>query len=93
MAHQPPILLSLPPPRELDQEKARRKFAEFWKEPVICPVCKTDDWTFGEQLVHLFHLSELESDTIWTITAIPVFCTTCGYIMQFNAKKLGLEDG
>jgi hypothetical protein len=92
MADRPPILLSLPPPRELDQEKALQKFAEFWKEPVICPVCKTDGWAIGEQLVHLFHLSELTSATIWTITAVPVFCETCGYIMHFNAKKLGLDN-
>jgi len=80
------------PTKELDQEKAPLKFAEFWREPVICPVCKTDQWKLGPNLVHLSHLSDMGKQSIDTYTAVVVTCIKCGYMMLFNANILGLGN-
>lgn len=88
----PPNTPLRPPPKELNQQKAAEKFKEFWKEPVTCPVCKTADWAFGRNLAHLFHVSDLVASQIAVITAVPVLCKKCGYIMLFSAEMLGLSN-
>ena len=97
MADQPPSLPPIQPPsrppKELNQQKASEKFAEFWKDPVVCPACKTNEWYFGPNLEHLFHLSELGTPNISIVTTVPVFCKKCGYIMLFSAEHLGLNNG
>jgi hypothetical protein len=42
-------------------EKAQKKLAEFWKDPVICPVCKTAEWVLGPSVADLFN-SDLKRD-------------------------------
>jgi hypothetical protein len=44
MANQPIGQLPRVPSKHLDMERAQKKFAEFWKDPVVCPVRKTTEW-------------------------------------------------
>jgi hypothetical protein len=78
------------PDKHLGEKRIRRKFAEFWHDPVICPVCQSDDWTFGQTLTHLFHLSDLSKEMIEAYPVIHVVCEKCGYLMLFDATRLGL---
>jgi predicted nucleic-acid-binding Zn-ribbon protein len=93
MPDQPQKPLPPFPPKRLDLDRAEKKFAEFWKSPVYCPICKSREWHFGEDIVHLFHLHVLEEERPGAYPSIVVICNTCGYTMLFNAKKLGLDNG
>jgi len=88
----PVVLLGRLPDKKLDEQKARRKFAELWEGPVICPACKTDDWVFGQNLSHLFHLSDLLNPTIEAYPIAHIVCKRCGYLMLFDAARLHLDN-
>ncbi|MGA7873265.1 MAG: hypothetical protein WCA22_20430 [Candidatus Binatus sp.] len=81
------------PPKKLDLERAEQKFAEFWKGPVVCPICKTWEWHFGQDIIHLLNINVLSEATPGVYPCVVVICNTCGYTMLFNAKKLGLDNG
>jgi len=87
----PVVVLGRLPDKKLNEEEVRQKFAELWQDPVICPVCKTDDWTFGENITHLFHLSDLPKPVIEAYPVIHVVCKKCGYLMLFDATLLHLD--
>ena len=84
------VVLGKLPDKQIDEEKIRQKFAEFWRDPIVCPACRTDDWTFGQSLIHLFHLSDLQKEMIEAYPVIHVVCENCGYLMLFDAARLGL---
>jgi ssDNA-binding Zn-finger/Zn-ribbon topoisomerase 1 len=88
----PVVVLGRLPDKQLNEEKARQKFAEFWQDPVVCPACKTEEWMFGQNLAHLFHLSDLATPVIEAYPVVHLVCKKCGYLMLFDATRLGLDN-
>ena len=88
-----PLVPVLSPSSKLDQEKAREKFKEFWTRIYQCPVCGSLEWDFGPDLVQLAHFTDISTGRPFkTYPAIVVICRRCGYMMLFNAGKLGLAN-
>ena len=85
------VVLGKLPDKNLGEEKIRQKFEEFWHDPIVCPACQTDDWMFGQTLIHLFHLSDLPKEMIEAYPVIHIVCKKCGYLMLFDATRLGLR--
>jgi hypothetical protein len=81
------------PPKPLNIARASAKFAEFWKGPITCPICKTDEWHFGPDLVHLSHLTAINEESPTAYPSVVVICDNCGYTLLFNARRLGLDNG
>jgi predicted nucleic-acid-binding Zn-ribbon protein len=88
----PIVVLGRLPDKKLNEERARQKFLEFWQEPVVCPVCKTNDWMFGQNITHLFHLSDLAQPVVEAYPVTHIVCKKCGYLMLFDATRLGLDN-
>jgi hypothetical protein len=88
----PIVLLGRLPGKRLDEGKASQKFAEFWQDRVTCPACKTNDWVFGQNITHLFHLSDLSQPVVEAYPVTHVVCKKCGYLMLFDATRLGLDN-
>jgi hypothetical protein len=90
-----PVLI---PSSKLDLVKAQEKFREFWNHVIVCPICGTSGWDFGPDLVQLAHFSDVgeslaSNKPFKTYPAVVVICRNCGYMMLFNASKLGLANG
>jgi predicted nucleic-acid-binding Zn-ribbon protein len=86
------VVLGQLPDKKLNEEKAQQKFAEFWQDPVPCPACRTNEWMFGQNLTHLFHLSDLSQPVIEAYPVTHVVCKKCGYLMLFDATRLRLDN-
>lgn len=74
---------------DADQEKARQWFAIHWKEPVVCPVCRTDNWTVGDHVVQ----SARWAQNMFAPPAYPfvmVACNSCHHTLLFNAVPMGI---
>jgi hypothetical protein len=73
-----------------DNAKIQAWWSKHWKAPVICPVCKTTDWTVADYVVNVIrHSSEALSGP--TYPHIIVGCKTCAHAMFFNAVSIGLS--
>jgi hypothetical protein len=90
-----PNLPKLPPsfsPAERRQQ-ARERMAAFlkekWNPPVICPICDSDSWTFGDVVDVPVRDPDTGDYPIPTYSLVPVFCDTCGYSIFFNAVSAG----
>ena len=88
----PMIILGQLPEKRLDEERARQKFAELWQEPPSCPACKTQEWIFGQNITHLFHLSDLSKPVVEAYPVTHIVCKKCGYLMLFDATRLRLDN-
>jgi hypothetical protein len=81
---QPEVLRS---PDEVVRDSFSEYLKQFWKQPVVCPVCRTTEWTI---------LSPIDPPVRYSpgfaTTLIPVTCNTCKYVMLFNAVAAGLFD-
>jgi hypothetical protein len=76
-----------------DLEKTSKWWADHWKEPVICPVCKGQTWQVGP---HVIQINRHASNGLFgpgvSYPQILVVCTTCANTMMFNATILGLYE-
>jgi hypothetical protein len=74
-----------------DNEKIQRWWAQHWKSPVTCPVCKTSAWTAAPHIVNVprFAADALAGNT-QTYPFIIVSCNTCFHSMFFNAVPIGI---
>ena len=74
-----------------DVQKLQAWWNKTWKEPVICPVCKTSTWSTAAHVVQMYRLA---TDAGVTGSAsyqfIAVSCTTCSHTMLFNSVSMGI---
>lgn len=74
-----------------DNETIARWWTQHWKAPVVCPVCKTAEWSLASHvLVMNRHASDSLSPSGITYPHIAVGCKTCAHIMLFNAVAIGV---
>jgi len=77
------------------RQQARERMAAFlrdkWNPPVVCPVCDTDAWTFGDAVDVVVRDPDIPEVgyPLPTYSLVPVFCDNCGYAMFFNAVSAG----
>ena len=71
-----------------DNDSIQRWWDQHWKEPVICPVCKTTDWSLSSHLVRSATGANL-SDTP-TYPHIIISCKFCAHSIFFNAVQIGI---
>lgn len=76
-----------------DTAKVAKWWTGRWKSPVVCPVCKTSDWTLAPHLVGLHRLAvDPLSETGEVYHMILVGCRNCAHTMTFNAVQVGLSE-
>lgn len=66
--------------------------AEKWKQDVVCPVSKHNNWIVGDYLVR--PLTETANGTKIGGPGFPfavLICGGCGYTLFFNAVVMGLR--
>ena len=74
-----------------DNDLIQRWWDQHWKEPVICPVCKTTDWSLSSHLVNIqrFATDANASNTL-TYPHIIITCKFCAHSIVFNAVQIGV---
>jgi hypothetical protein len=82
-----------PPPSQGEAKQRaidsfQRWITTVWREPVICPVCKSWSWTTGEPLDLPSRHTMGRGHTV-----MPVSCDTCAHTMFFNLVTAGIYDG
>jgi hypothetical protein len=76
---------------QADNDTIKRWWDQHWKEPVICPVCKTSDWSLGPHIVNVQrHAADAGVANTPTYPHILVSCKTCAHTMFFNAVTIGV---
>jgi hypothetical protein len=75
-----------------DNAKIRSWWEQHWKDPVVCPVCKTREWTIAPHVVNLQRhaLDSLVANTV-SYPHIVVTCKTCAHSMFFNSVQMGIS--
>ncbi len=75
-----------------DNAKISAWWSRHWKEPVICPVCKTAEWALGAHVVTVpRHGQNWFAPYTETYPHIIVGCKTCAHAMFFNAVQIGIS--
>ena len=75
-----------------DNEKIQGWWARHWKAPVICPVCKNNEWSIAGHVVSITrHASDGMIGGTQNYPHIMVLCTTCAHTMFFNAVSIGVS--
>jgi hypothetical protein len=64
-----------------------------WKEPVICPVCKTGAWSYYKHVLAQYRVAADGFIAPPVYPMVGVSCLTCGYLMLFNGVALGICEG
>jgi hypothetical protein len=77
----------VPAPDQIVTKSFLEYIKPFWKEPVVCPVCRTEKWTV---------LNTVDPPLRYTpgfvLSLIPVICDTCKYVMLFSGTAAGIFD-
>jgi hypothetical protein len=75
-----------------DNQKIQRWWVQQWKAPVVCPVCKTSEWTQAPHVVNIprHAVDAYVADTI-NYPHIAVTCNSCAHSMFFNAVQIGVS--
>jgi hypothetical protein len=73
----------------VDMARAKAWFDKHWKEPVICPVCRSGTWTIGAYF-SVIHTSTPSNPLAPVWPYVQVACNTCGHTLFFNAVSMGL---
>lgn len=76
---------------KIDYAKATDWFRNKWKGTTACPICQSDQWQIGEELLEIrqFHGGVFSTGgNIYPF--IQVICKTCGYTMFFSAVIAGI---
>jgi hypothetical protein len=77
-----------PDPEAVLADTAARHYATFWggkaKNPVTCPICGADEWTILPVVdLPVRYMPDQ------ALTAAPVQCENCKYLVFFNAVAAG----
>jgi hypothetical protein len=74
-----------------DHQKIQSWWSQHWKSPVVCPVCKTTEWSTANHVVNI-HRYAADALAPFTIAYphIIVGCKNCGHGMFFNAVMIGI---
>jgi hypothetical protein len=74
-----------------DNDSIQRWWGQHWKDPVICPVCKTTDWSLTSHLVNVQRFAtDANASNAPTYPHIIVTCKFCAHSMFFNAVQIGI---
>ena len=74
-----------------DIQKVAAWWQQHWKAPVVCPVCKTSEWSTAAHVVNVpRHAADAYAPNAVTYPQIAVGCNACGHTMFFNAVKMGI---
>ncbi len=69
--------------------RAKAWFEIHWKDPVQCPVCRTEKWTIGAYYA-VMQTAVPPNPLAPVLPYIQVQCNECAYTMLFNAVAMGL---
>jgi hypothetical protein len=70
----------------------QRWWKETWKAPVVCPVCKTREWSVGDHLVNIQRYAvDAAAPNTETYPQIMVSCKKCSHAMFFSAVRMGVS--
>jgi hypothetical protein len=76
---------------EADLAIIRKWWDQHWREPVVCPVCKTSEWRMANHVLKVHrHGFDAFKDGTTIYPYIVVMCATCAHTMFFNSAKIGL---
>jgi hypothetical protein len=74
-----------------DNDSIQRWWDQHWKEPVICPVCKTTDWSLSSHLVNIQRFAtDTNASNTPTYPHIIITCKFCAHSIFFNAVQIGI---
>jgi hypothetical protein len=76
-------------------ERVIQKFREFWRGSyTACPVCRDVTWEISDSIFGLPEYSDglLSGRGGASYPVLPVTCGKCGYVIFFNAVKLGFFE-
>jgi predicted nucleic-acid-binding Zn-ribbon protein len=71
---------------EVNYQKAIDWIRKNWTKPTECPICGSDNWGIGPQIVEVRGLNPDSP----VYPKFFVFCQKCGYTIFFNAVIAGL---
>ena len=75
-------------PSQLEKiDEHRRRYG-----PSTCPVCASSDWTTLPYPGAIVAQQELSVNIYKTLQVVLRVCDTCGYVVQFDASKVGVEQ-
>lgn len=71
----------------------RRNLEDWMREKAViqCPACGHDKWEIAEACYVKALLEEGEEDLTEDEGVVKVSCEECGYVMLFDAKKVGIR--
>lgn len=72
-----------------DRQMVRDWFGKHWKEPVTCPVCKTDNWSIADHVVQLDRFA-IDRMAAPAYSYVMVTCLNCHHTLFFNAVAIGI---
>ena len=74
-----------------DNDSIQRWWDQHWKEPVICPVCKTTDWSLSSHLANVQRFAtDANASNTPTYPHIIITCKSCAHSIFFNAVQIGI---
>src|SRR5579863_1200345 len=74
-----------------DNAKIQRWWSGHWNAPVVCPVCKTTEWTQAPHVVNIQrHAVDANVTNTVSYPHIVVTCQNCAHSMFFNAVQIGV---
>jgi hypothetical protein len=71
----------------LAEEAFARYLRTKWVPPVTCPICQTNDWSFGAPVDMPIRFRQNRAYTMF-----PVWCNNCRYTIFFQGVLAGLFD-
>ena len=75
-----------------DNTKIQAWWVGRWKAPVVCQVCKSQEWNLGSHVVNIMrHANDALAPNTPNYPHIIVGCKTCGHAMFFNAVQIGIS--
>jgi len=78
---------------KVDYVKVADWIRENWKASMKCPVCETNDWRIGEDVVEIRPFIGHSVETVGNVYPfVQLFCSKCGYVIFFNAVISGIVD-
>jgi hypothetical protein len=75
---------------EADNDSIQRWWDQHWKDPVICPVCKTGDWKIAGHIVNIQSEADVNASNTPSYPHIIVTCKFCAHSMFFDAVQIGI---
>lgn len=73
---------------QVDYLKAMDWIRKNWTKPTECPICGSDNWGIGDQIVEIRSFAPSAS----VYPQFFVYCQKCGHTIFFNAVIAGLVD-